>query len=122
MNVNNGTIVFETLLKDNCFFQYIDDYIEQTTPFDSKHIPLLLFIISNLLTTNKGYNKIMKNIKTVKDFNEFYYHISDYIVNKINKVAIRGVDYNDFIITYDTCLKLILMNHKYPKNIKPILN
>ena len=59
----------------------------------------------------------MKNIKNVNDFNDLYYHISDYVVNKINEIIklIITFDYNDFIVTYDICLKLILMNHTYPK-------
>jgi len=31
-------------------------------------------------------------------------------------------DYNDFRITYDICLKLILLNHNYHKIINPVLN
>ena len=121
MEYNNGTFVFEILLKDKFFFQYIDDYIHskvnQTKSFESKHVPSLLFIISTLLNTNKRYIKFMKNIKNVNDFNDLYYHISDYVVNKINEIIklIITFDYNDFIVTYDICLKLILMNHTYPK-------
>ena len=118
MNPGNGLVVFETLLKDNIFFPRIDEYIQyrilETNTFQSKDIPSLIFIISTLLTTTKKYIKIMKNIKTVYDYKELYYHISKYIENKINEVT-TSFDCNEFIITYDTCVNLVLMYYKYPK-------
>jgi hypothetical protein len=123
MDYSNGILVFETLLKDNFFFSYVNDFIQskllKTKSFESKHIPSLLFIISTLLTTDKKYIKLMKNIKTVNDFNDLYYQISDYVVNKINEIIKINelnitFDYKDFIVTYGMCLKLILMYHPYP--------
>jgi len=118
MDYKNGTLVFETLLKDHYFFQYVDDYIQskilKTRTFESKHIPSLLFIISNLLKNDKKYNKIMKKIKNNNDFNNLYYHIRHYINNKIYEVInvnelVCKFDVNDFVLTYDICLKLILL-------------
>ena len=118
MDYKNGTLVFETLLKDHYFFQYVDDYIQskilKTRTFESKHIPSLLFIISNLLKNDKKYNKIMKRIKNNNDFNNLYYHIRDYIKNKIYEIInvnelVCKFDVNDFVLTYDICLKLILL-------------
>ena len=88
MDYSNGILIFETLLKDYYFFSYVNNFIQskvfKTKSFESKHIPSLLFIISTLLTTDKKYIKLMKNIKTVNDFNDLYYQISDYVVMNIN--------------------------------------
>ena len=117
MDYSNGILIFETLLKDYYFFSYVNNFIQskvfKTKSFESKHIPSLLFIISTLLTTDKKYIKLMKNIKTVNDFNDLYYQISDYVVMNINELNIT-FDHKDFIVTYDMCLKLILMYHPYP--------
>ena len=56
----------------------------------------------------------MKKIKNNNDFNNLYYHIRHYIKNKIYEVInvnelVCKFDVNDFIITYDICLKLILL-------------
>ena len=59
----------------------------------------------------------MKKIKTVNDFNCLYYHIREYIKNRVDEIYIfdNTFDYKEFISTYDICLKLILINHTYTK-------
>jgi len=125
MDHGNGTIVFETLLKDHYFFQYVNDFIQnkilKTTKFDSKYIPTLLFIISNLLKNDNKYSIIMKNIRTKNEFDDLYYHINIYIQHKINEIIninelTNTFDKNEFTDTYNTCMALLLLNFTFTIN------
>jgi len=125
-NNNNSLIVYETLIKDNFFFTYIDDYIyyniSHYSNFNTKYIPSIIYIIYNLLITHDIYINIMKPIRCVDDFKDLFYKFNNYIITKIKEMInfqnIKNCNFNEseFTEIYHICLELLLINIKFKNN------
>jgi len=123
---DNSLIVYETLIKDNFFFNYIDDYIYSNishySNFNTKYIPSIIYILYNLLIIDDNYVNIMNTIQCVDEFKDLFYKFNSYIIYRIKEIInsqnIKNSNFNEteFKEIYYICLELLLVNIKFNNN------
>ena len=114
----NVTFVFECILRNNSFMDYIDEYINKTlltsNKFDTKHVPQMVLLIMTLLDTNNNYVDVKNTIKDdgeLQDLLELFYA---YIIKKIMLDTKNETELNqrEFKHSFDICCRLAIFKLK----------
>jgi hypothetical protein len=118
--MNNGTYIFEIILKQPELMNIFDQYISQTITnglIEIHNIPKLVLNISRLINNYLNDKLYKLNIKCKEDdINIILEHFYIYITDKIH------IEFNsdEFYSVYTSCVQLSIMKYKY-SNKKALL-